>query len=179
MLELEDLPPAQLADRRREEPGHVGTERRRERRRACEQEVAGEDRHDVAPACVDAGHAAPGLGFVDDVVVIERAEVDQLDGDRPGDRVVAGPGGGAARVGGAEREGGPDALSARLDQVRGHIGQEGISGTNRPAERFLDPDQIVGERGQLDGRCRGGGSSRACHATTLRSAREHSPTQDC
>ena len=62
--------------------GDVGAERRRERRRLGEEEVAGEDRHDVAPAGVDARDAAAGLGLVDDVVVVERAEVDELDRDR-------------------------------------------------------------------------------------------------
>ena len=85
VLELEHLSAAQLADGRREERGDVGTERRRQRRRAGEEEVAGEDRHDVAPAGVDAGHAAAGLGLVDHVVVVERAEVDELAGDRAGD----------------------------------------------------------------------------------------------
>ena len=54
--------------------------------RAGEQVVAGEDRDDVAPAGVDARDAAPGLGLVDHVVVVERAEVHELDRDRSGDR---------------------------------------------------------------------------------------------
>ena len=68
--------------------GDVGAERRGERRRAGEEEVAGEDRDDVAPARVDARHAAAGLGLVDHVVVVERAEVHELAGDGAGDRVV-------------------------------------------------------------------------------------------
>ena len=34
------------------------------------------------------GHAAAGLGLVDDVVVVERAEVDELARDPAGDRGV-------------------------------------------------------------------------------------------
>ena len=50
---------------------------------------------------------------------------------------------GAAGVGGAEREGGPDPLPPGFDQVRGDIGQERISGANRSAERLFHPGQIV------------------------------------
>ena len=92
VLQLEDLPAAQLADGGGEQRGDLGAERRRERRRPGEQEVAGEDRDDVAPAGVHARDAPPGLGLVDDVVVVERPEVHQLDGDAAGDRVGrAGP----------------------------------------------------------------------------------------
>ena len=89
VLQLEHLPAAQLADRVGEQPGDVGAERRRERRRAGEEEVAREDRDDVAPAGVDAGDAAPGLGLVDDVVVVQRAEVDELARHAAGHDVVA------------------------------------------------------------------------------------------
>ena len=63
--------------------GDVGAERGGERRRPGEEEVAGEDRHDVAPAGVHARHAAPGLGLVDDVVVVQRTEVDELHREPP------------------------------------------------------------------------------------------------
>ena len=85
VLQLEHLAAAQLADRRREQRGDVGAERRRERRRLREQVVAGEDRDDVRPARVHRRHAAPGLGLVDHVVVVQRAEVDQLDRGAAGD----------------------------------------------------------------------------------------------
>ncbi len=88
ILQLQYLSPAQLADRLSEEPGDVGAERGREGRRLREQEVAGEDRDDVRPAGVDAGHAAAGLGLVDHVVVVQRAEVDQLDRSGAGDGLV-------------------------------------------------------------------------------------------
>ena len=85
VLELEHLAPAQLADRAREQSGDVGAERGRQRRRPRQQEVAGEDRHDVAPPGVDARHAPAGLGLVDDVVVVQGPQVDELDRHRPGD----------------------------------------------------------------------------------------------
>ena len=92
VLQLEHLPAAQLADGGGEQRGHVGAERRGQRRRASQEEVAGEDGDDVAPAGVDARHAAPGLGLVDHVVVVQRPEVDELAGDGPGDRVGRGSG---------------------------------------------------------------------------------------
>jgi hypothetical protein len=85
VLQLEHLAPAQLADRRGEQRGDVGAERGGERRGLGEQVVAGEDRDDVRPARVHAGHAPPGLGLVDHVVVVERSEVDELDRRAAGD----------------------------------------------------------------------------------------------
>ena len=90
VLQLEHLAAAQLADRLREQRGDRRAERRRELRRARQQVVAGEDRDDVAPARVHARNAAPGLGLVDHVVVVERSEVDELDRHRAGDRGVGG-----------------------------------------------------------------------------------------
>ena len=46
-----------------------------------EQEIAGHDRHEVAPAGVHALHAPPAGRLVHDVVVIERREMDELDRD--------------------------------------------------------------------------------------------------
>ena len=74
-----DLALAQPADGGGQQAGHLGAERRGDLRGPGQQEVAGEDRLQVAPAGVDALDAAAGVGLVDDVVVVERAEVDQLD----------------------------------------------------------------------------------------------------
>ena len=178
MLELEDLSPAQLADRGGEEPGDVGAQRRGQRRRAGEEEVAGEDRHDVAPAGVDAGHAAPGLGFVDDVVVVERSQVDQLHRDRAGDRRRRGRGwrrcsrtwrrarawGGSAcpRL----RSGARPHRPRRDQRCEPHRGASLPPGTDRrreePARRSVPGRWLPG---------------RSCNHATQR--REHSPTQDC
>ena len=121
VLQLEHLAAAQLADRRGEQRGDVGAERRRERRRPGEQEVAGEDRDDVAPAGVDARHAAAGLGLVDHVVVVERPEVHELDGARAPVTASSLDGAAPARrrrgVGGAEGEGRAEALAAGADEV--------------------------------------------------------------
>ena len=173
VLQLEDLAAAQLADGGGEQRGDVGAERRGERRRPGEQEVAGEDRHDVVPAGVHARHAPPGLGLVDDVVVVERPEVHELDRHRAGDRVVAArPRLAALQV---------DAYAAQRVKV-GRIrlppapircaatsprnGSEVRTGV---AERRFDPDEVDGERGELHGSGRRRRTSRPCHAATVRS----------
>ena len=115
-----------------EQPGDVGAERRGERRRLGEQEVAGEDRHDVAPAGVHARHAAAGLGLVDHVVVVERPEVDELDRDRAGDRVVRGRAVAACGgVGGAERERRAGAACRRPRSGGRDLAQEAVVGADR------------------------------------------------
>jgi hypothetical protein len=53
-----------------------------------EQEVAGEDRLEVAPSEVDAVDAPAGLGLVDHVVVAQRAHLDELHRDASEDHVV-------------------------------------------------------------------------------------------
>ena len=173
MLELEHLAPAQLGDRARQDLGDVPAQPGRERRRPRQQEVAGEDGHDVAPPCVDARYAPARLGLVDDVVVIQRSLVDELDRHRPGDGVGAGrarAAGGGVR--GAQREGGADALPARPDQVRGHVGEEAVGGADRLVERVLDPGQIVRqrrERQRLD----------RVHTTDVTVRREQTPSWGC
>ena len=54
-------------------------EPRHELARAREQQVAGEDRDGVAPHGLRARHAAALVGVVHDVVVVQRAEVRDLD----------------------------------------------------------------------------------------------------
>ena len=147
VLQLEHLAAAQLADRRREQRGDVGAERRRQRRRPGEQEVAGEDGHDVAPARVHARHAAAGLGLVDHVVVVERPEVHELA--RPPPPVTASSVAAAARppvrgVGGAQGEGRPEALAAGADEVGGDLGEERIGRADRFAQRGVDPLEVGG-----------------------------------
>ena len=55
-----------------------------------QQEVARQDGPQVAPAGVHAGHRAAHLGLVHHVVVVERAEVDELHRHAAADDVVAG-----------------------------------------------------------------------------------------
>ena len=96
--------------------------RRGDLRGSAEQEVARQDRPDVPPPAVDALDAPAGGRLVDDVVVVERADLHQLDGHatthdvsvhRPG---VSGP---AGR--GRDGQQRPQALAA-ADEVAGHLG---------------------------------------------------------
>ena len=147
VLELEHLAAAQLADRRGQQPGDVGAERRRERRRLREQVVAGEDRDDVRPARVHRRHAAARLGLVDHVVVVQRAEVHELDRGAAGDDVGRG---GAVAAGAAyaahKRERRPQALAAGREQVAGDLAEEPVVGRHGVAQPRLDPVEVAGQR---------------------------------
>ncbi len=162
VLQLEHLTATQLADGRREQRRHVGTERRGQRRCTSEQEVACEDGDDVAPARVHAGHAAARLGFVDHVVVVERSEVHQLARHRAGEGVVGRrarrrrrPR--AGRVRRDQREGGAQPLAAGADEVGGDLGEERIGRLDRFPQRSVDADEVVRERRQVDGQFLGSG----------------------
>jgi hypothetical protein len=117
VTELQHLTPTQLSDRRSEQPGNVGTQRRRERRRAREQEVARDDRHDVGPARVHARYAAARVGLVDDVVVVQRAEVDEFARCGSRDHLGVDPVGTRCRIGRAQRQRRARALAARVDEM--------------------------------------------------------------
>ena len=143
-LELAHLALAQPADRGGQQPGHLGAQRRGELRRPGQQEVAGQDRPQVAPAGVHALDGAPGGGLVDDVVVVERADVDELDRHAAGHGVVEPPcrprrtAVAAARRGHGEQR--ALALAAGPDQVRRHLGERRVVGVApRRQEPLLDP----------------------------------------
>ncbi len=87
--DLVDLAEAQPADRVGQQAGDLGAERRGDLRRPRQQEVAGDDRLQVAPLGIDGLDAAPGLGLVHHVVVVERTDVDQLAGHPTEHDVVA------------------------------------------------------------------------------------------
>ena len=95
-LQLADLAGAQPADRGRQQPRHLGAERRGQLGGPGQQEVARQDRPQVAPAGVDAVDAVAGLGLVDDVVVVQRPDVHQLAGHAAGHGLVADHGVGVA-----------------------------------------------------------------------------------
>ena len=79
VLQFENLAFAQAGDRCGEEPGDLDPEPGGDLGGPGEQEVAGEDRLEVAPLRVDAGDGAARCCVVHHVVVVERAEVDQFD----------------------------------------------------------------------------------------------------
>ena len=101
-----------------------------------EQEVAGQDRDQVVPAGVGRLRAAAQVGLVHDVVVVERADVGDLDDAGRGDDVVD------VRVltglGGQQHQQRPEPLAAGVEQVRGGLGDEREPALDVPVERLLD-----------------------------------------
>ncbi len=82
--------------------------------RPGEQQITGEDRDAVAPDRVRAGHAAALVCGIHHVVVVQRAEVGQLEG---GGAVDDGVGRAVAELGGEEREHRAHALAAGVVEV--------------------------------------------------------------
>src|SRR5262249_44189252 len=107
-------------------------------------------RDDVRPPRVHTRDTATRGRFVDHVVVVERAEVHELDRARAGDRVVARRERAVDGVGGAKREHGPQALAARAEQVGGDFTEEAILGAHAVRKASLDPLQVAREGGEAD-----------------------------
>ena len=119
--QLGDLALDQAGDGGAEQPGHLGAEAGGDLGGAGQEEVARQDGSVVAPAGVDAGDGTAHLGLVHHVVVVERADVDELHRDAAADHVVAGLT--AAGEGGADGHDGAQALTAGDDEMAGHLGQ--------------------------------------------------------
>ena len=111
-------------------PGDLGAERGGDLRGPGQQEVAGQDGPEVPPPGVDALDGAAGDGLVHDVVVVQRAEVDQLAGHAAEHDVV---GGGGAGAGGGDGHHRAQPLAAGHDQVAGDLGQLLVGGLDRLA----------------------------------------------
>ena len=62
-----------------------------------------------------------------------------------------------ARVGGHERERRAEPFAARTDEVGRDLGEERIGCLHRFPQRGVDPEEVVGERGQVAGQFRGPG----------------------
>ena len=150
---LGDLALAQQAQGVGQQAGDLGAERGGDLGRAGQEEVAGHDGDEVAPAGVDALHVAAHQGLVHDVVVVERGQVDELDrhrplqvvgGGRPGDPPVA-----AARARPGRRRLPPAAIRWVVTSSR-----NGSPRADGVAELGFEPRQVV-----VDGRERqqGGG----------------------
>ena len=88
------------------------------------------------------------LGLIDDVVVIERRGVHELDGHRTRDEPRVG---GIAEVAGEEHEHRAEPLAPRRDEMRRGLGQEVVVGADGLLQRLLDlvqpPAQRLLERG--------------------------------
>ena len=175
-----DLALAQPADGGGQQPGHLGAERGGDLRRPGQQEVAGEDRREVAPAGVDALDAAAGGGLVDDVVVVERAQVHELDGDAAPDRRRRCAGRPPAQPApAATASSGPQPLAAGDDQVAGDLGEERVRRSAPTASSVgFDPAEVVGHRpGRLQRAARATPRRHARRGLRASGTRSHPPTK--
>lgn len=80
-----------------------------------EEEIAGQDCDRVIPPLVGGRGAAAQLGFVHDIVVIERGEVGEFDHHGRFDHIRVG--GVGAEVAGQDGQQGAEALAAGVDEV--------------------------------------------------------------
>ena len=116
---------------------------------AGQQVVAGDDGHQVPETAVDALDVAPDGRLVDDVVVVQRGQVDELDRD-PAHQVVLG--GVAAAAGGrGQGEQGPQPLAAGGDQVGRDLVEEAVAGHDRGGEQGFQSPQSLLQAGQAEG----------------------------
>ena len=77
-------------------------------------------------------------------------EMDQLDGDAPGDGIVGDRSEALGRVGRTHRQRGPESFAPGGDQVAGHIGEERILGPDRALECDLDALHVAGHRREAE-----------------------------
>ena len=129
--------------------GNLGAQVGRDGCAAGQQVVTRHDGDQVAESAVDAFDVAAHRGFVDHVVVVERGEVDELDGHRAHE-VVLGRVAVASRRRG-QRQQGPEALSAGGGQVGGDHVEEGIARDDRIAEQGFQALQSLLHVGQAEG----------------------------
>ena len=114
---------------------------------AAEQQVADEDGGAVVVLGVDARYPPAHLGLVHDVVVVERGEVDQLHPGAGRDDLLAGA---VAELRGEQRQQRAESLAARLDQVAGRLGDEGVLVVDRGEDEVVDTAQVALEaRGEV------------------------------
>jgi len=140
--DVADLALDQPGDRVREDPGRLGAEVGGELGGAGEQVVAGEDGDLVVIAGVGRAGAAPDLGLVHDVVVVEGRQVSQLDCGRCAGHL------GLARVaemGAEQHQGRPEALATGTDEVAGGLLDERVGGGDGVAQGRLDPLQTLAD----------------------------------
>ena len=150
VLQFEHLAAAQFADRRTDQSGHLGAERRCEHRSLGEQEVAREDRHDVRPPRVHRLDVAARLGLVDHVVVVERTEVHEFDAGCTGHRIGVCRVDALRRVGRRERHHRTKAFATGSQQMRSDLTEETVLDEHGVAKAGLDPFEIAGQRRQAD-----------------------------
>ena len=142
-LHLHDLALAQLRDGLRHDPGDLDTEVGRQFGRPGEQVVTGQDADGVVPAGVRADGAASGRRLVDDVVVVERRQVHELD-DHAGLRDLRPAC--LTEVGAQRHQHGAEALAAGVHEVAGGLLHERVAGRHLRLQLLLDLGQRPGDR---------------------------------
>ena len=140
---------AQAAQRVGQQLGRLDAELGGDGGRAGQQVVAGHDGHQVAEATVHTLDISPDGCLVNDIVVVERGQVDELDGHATQEVVLGGvtlaPGG---RGEGQER---PQTLATCGDEVGCDIIEETVSGHDRGGEQGLQTLQSLLQAGQAEG----------------------------
>ena len=136
---LDDLAFAQFRDGVGENPAHHRTEVGGNPARSGEQIIACENRGAVIEFSVGARHAAPDHGFVDDVVMVERCKMCELDRNcaRHEARVL--------RVGempGEKNEHRPESLAAGLQQMQCRLSYQRLTRINGGAKPLFNPREI-------------------------------------
>ena len=140
VAEFLDLTLAQPADRASQQSGDLGAERCSDLGRPRQQEVAGEDRLQIAPPGVDRVDAASGLGLVHHIVVVQRPEVHQFTRDTTLHDIVGG--GATGQLAGHDRQHRSQSFPSGDDQVRRDLGEVGVGGDDRGPHGGLDPRTI-------------------------------------
>ena len=116
---LVELAGAQALEGPRVGEGRLGPESGDELGGAGHEDVAREDGRRVAPDGLGAGGAAPQRGVVHDVVVVERGDMRELDGDARVPHRLARGALGVPELGGEQHKGGAQTLAAGPGQVGG------------------------------------------------------------
>ena len=147
-MDLADLALAQPGEGGGQQPGHLGPEAGRDAGGPSQQEVAGDDGHQVPPPVVDALDAPPGRGLVHHVVVVQRGLVDQLHRDRPEQDFLGGVGTPCGRR--RHGQGRSEPLAPRSDKVGRDLAEEGVFGGHHPADGDLEAGQILLEPGKAE-----------------------------
>ena len=111
---------------------------------ASHQKVSGQDCHRVRPVGIDRWRAAPHIRFIDHIVVIERADMDQLHRDAGFDRAMIVGGAKLCSQQGKQRA---KAFSSREKQMLGDLGEVGVIGSRRFEQTLFHS----GERGPYAG----------------------------
>ena len=126
----------------------LGAEPGRDLRGPGQQEVAGQDGHQVAPAGIGALHAPPGAGLVDDVVVVQRAHVDQLD--RHGALTTGSPAAAPVAAAAATNKAGRSRLPPASTRWEATSDRRGSGDSTAWRNSDFDPGQAFVEPGKVE-----------------------------